>query len=154
MISTNDSTSKFLFEVYNYTQKVCNKPNDVYATNYESMYIAIHTSEFHMASGLKMEHRRGSYYLQYSTDNSGNPELYVYNRDATDKEKYANTWLHMDYEIQIGTKLGYLIFESIRALQSTEIQMLKNQCEPDRTQILTILVLSPVLPAPCRVYAN
>ena len=32
MVSPNASTSKFLFEVKNYPQKFCNKPNDVYPT--------------------------------------------------------------------------------------------------------------------------
>ena len=142
MVSTNDSSSKFLFEVKNYPQKFCNKPNDVYPTNYESMYIVIHTGGFDMASGRKMGITRGSYTLQYSTDNSGKPGLYVYNRDATVKDKYVNTWLNMDYEMLVGTKLDYLFFESTRALQSSEFQMLKNQCEQERTQILTILMLS------------
>ena len=66
------------------------------------MYIVIHTGGFEMASGRKMGVTRGSYTLQYSTDNSGKPGLYIYNRDATVKDKYANTWLHMDYEMQVG----------------------------------------------------
>ena len=51
MVSMNGSTSKFLFEVKNYPQKFCNKPNDGYPTNYESMYIVIHIGGFDMASG-------------------------------------------------------------------------------------------------------
>ena len=41
-----------------------------------------------------------------------------------------------------GTKLDYLFFQSSRLLQDSVIQLLKNQCEPERTQILTILMLS------------
>ena len=41
-----------------------------------------------------------------------------------------------------GTKLDYLFFQSSRLLQVSEIQLLKNQCEQERTQILTILMLS------------
>ena len=48
----------------------------------------------------------------------------------------------MDYEMQVCTKLDYLFFESTPVLQLSEIQMLKNQCEQERTQILTILMLS------------
>ena len=48
----------------------------------------------------------------------------------------------MDHEMHMGTKLEYLIFQSSRLLQASEIQLLKNQCEQERTQILTILMLS------------
>ena len=45
----------------------------------------------------------------------------------------------MDYEMHMGTKLDYF---TSRLLQASEIQLLKNQCEQERTQILTILMLS------------
>ena len=67
---------------------------------------------------------------------------FMYTTETPVKDKYLNTWLHMDYEMQVGTKLDYLFFESTRSFQSSEIQMLKNQCEEERTQILTILMLS------------
>ena len=51
-------------------------------------------------------------------------------------------FLNMDYEMHMGTKLDYLFFLSSRILQASEIQLLKNQCEQERTQILTILMLS------------
>ena len=51
-------------------------------------------------------------------------------------------YLNMDYEIHMGTKLDLLFFQSSRMLQPSEIQLLKNQCEPERTQFLTIQMLS------------
>ena len=48
----------------------------------------------------------------------------------------------MDYELQQGTKLDRLFFESSRALQASELNLLKNQCEQERIQIFTILMLS------------
>ena len=44
--------------------------------------------------------------------------------------------------MHLGTKLNYLFFQSSRLLQASVIQLLKNQCEQERTQILTILMLS------------
>ena len=49
--------------------------------------------------------------------------------------------LNMDYEMHMGTKLDYLFFQNSRLLQASEIQLLKNQCEEERTQIMTILML-------------
>ena len=44
--------------------------------------------------------------------------------------------------MHLGTKLDYLFFQSSRLVQASEIQLLKNQCEQERTQILTILMVS------------
>ena len=41
----------------------------------------------------------------------------------------------------MGTKLDYLFFQSSRLHQAFEIQLLKNQCEQEPTQILTNLLL-------------
>ena len=53
-----------------------------------------------------------------------------------------NSYLNMDYEMHLGTKIDYLFFQSSRLLQATEIQLLQNQCEQERTQILTNLMLA------------
>ena len=53
-----------------------------------------------------------------------------------------NSYLNMHYEMHLGTKIDYLFFQSPRLLQATEIQILQNQCEQERTQILTNLMLA------------
>ena len=55
----------------------------------------------------------------------------------------------MDYEIHMGTKLDYLVFQSPRLLQASEIQLLINQCEQERTQFFNNLMMS--LENPCLV---
>ena len=44
--------------------------------------------------------------------------------------------------MHMGTKLDHLFFQSQRLLRASEIQLLKNQCEQERTKTLTILMLS------------
>ena len=51
-------------------------------------------------------------------------------------------YLNMDYEMHMGTKLGCVFFQSSQLLQASEMQLMKNQCEQERTQILTFLMLS------------
>ena len=58
------------------------------------------------------------------------------------KANNPNSYLNMDYEMHLGTKIDYLFFQSSRLLQATEIQLLQNQCEQERTQILTNLMLA------------
>ena len=41
IVSRNDSENKYLFEIKSRPQKLCIKPSDVYATTYESLFIAI-----------------------------------------------------------------------------------------------------------------
>ena len=49
--------------------------------------------------------------------------------------------------MQLGTKVDYLFFQSSRILQTTEIQLLQNQCEQERTtHIVTNLRLAPENP--------
>ena len=51
-------------------------------------------------------------------------------------------YLNLDYELHQGTKLVYLFFGSRKMLEGSEIQLLKNLCEQERTQIFTILMFS------------
>ena len=53
-----------------------------------------------------------------------------------------NSYLNMDYEMRLGTKIDYLFFQRPRVLQATEIQLSQNQCQQERTQILTNLMLA------------
>ena len=68
--------------------------------------------------------------------------LYVYSHQTKPADPYINTWLNIDYELQQGTKLDYLFFESSRALQASELHLLKNQCKQESIQFFTILMLS------------
>ena len=63
-------------------------------------------------------------------------------QNTSQKTSDEDMYLNMDYEIHLGTKLDYFFFQISRLLQASEIQLLKNQCEQERTQIPTILMLS------------
>ena len=152
IVSESTAESQYLFEVKNNPLHLCNKPTLVYPTSYESLYIAIHSGGFDMTTG-RNKNSAGPHLIHYQPNdvpqNSKwfNPEhtgnLYLYGTDRTGTlDPYDNTWLNMDYELHMGTKLDYLFFESSRALRSSELNLLKNQCEQERIQIFTILMLS------------
>ena len=68
-----------------------------------------------------------------------NPKLEgTQNLQTTDPDNYLN----IDYEMHLGPKIDYLFSQSSRLLQATDKQLLQNQCEQERTQILTNLVLA------------
>ena len=143
IVSQNTSENKDLFEVKNHPHDLSNKPTEVYPSTYDSMYVAIHYGGFDMRTGRKFN-ELGPHLLQYQNNaflsKPGN--LYVYSPQPKPADPYINTWLNMDYEPQQGTKLDYFFFVSSRALQASELNLLKNQCEQERIQIFTILMLS------------
>ena len=129
------------------SQKHCGKPTDIYPTNYDSLYVAIISGGFDLRSGRKLgkERNGGTQLLQYipPTENNGFVQLYAYDpKHTSDKTSDEDMYLNMDYEMHMGSKLDYLFFQSSRLLQASEIRLLMNQCEQERTQILTILMLS------------
>ena len=143
IVRQNTSENKYLFEVKSNPQHLCNKPTEVYPTTYDSMYVAIHYGGIDMKTGRKLN-ELGPHLLQYQNNAffSKPGKLYVYSPQTKPADPYINTWSNMDYELQQGTKLGYHFFESSRALQASELNPLKNQCEQERIQIFTILMRS------------
>ena len=144
IVSQNSSENKYLFEVKDHPQHLCNKPTEVYPTTYDSMYVAIHYGGFDMKTGRKPNELGRKHFLQHQNKafHSKPGNLYIYSLQCKPADPYINTWLNMDYELQQETKLDYIFFESSRALQASELNVLKNQCEQERIQIFTILMLS------------
>ena len=150
VISGKDSTSKFVFEVKNNPQKQCGKPTSIYPTNYDSLYMARLSEGFDPNTGrnLGREKNGATKILQYLGPQAKNDfgQLYVHNPqlEGTQLQKAndPNSCLNMDYEMHLGTKIDYLFFQCSRLLQATEIQLLQNQCEQERTQIFTNLMLA------------
>ena len=147
IISGPDSTNKFVFEVENIPEKHCEKPTDVYPTTYDSLYVALISGGFDLRSGsnLGKERNGATQLLQYvaPTKINGFAQLYAYDpKHTSHKTSDEDMYLNMDYEMHMGTKLDYLLFQSSRILQVSEIQLLKNEREQERTQKLTTLMLS------------
>ena len=111
---------------------------------------------FDMDTGryLGRDQKGATMILQYLglKEKGGFSQLYAHNPklERTQKLQTADpdNYLNIDYEMHLGTKIDYLFFQSSRLLQATEIQLLQNQCEQERTQILINLMLAlenPVL---------
>ena len=88
----------------------------------------------------------GTHHLQYYQPSvSSDGRLFVHKPESphTDNPNSETPqYLNLDYELHQGTKLNYLLFESSKMLKGSEIQLLKNLCEQERTQISNILMLS------------
>ena len=150
VISGADSSSKFVFEVKNNPQKHCEKLTSMYPTNYESLYMDRLSEGFDMDTGRNLgRDQSGATKILHYLGPKGKGDfgqLYAHNpkSEGTRKVQTADpdNYLNIDYEMLFGTKIDYLFFQSLRLLQTREIQLLQNQCEQERTQILTNLMLA------------
>ena len=146
-ISGADSGSKFVFEVKNKPQKHFGKPTSIYPANYHSLYMDRSSEDFDMDTGrnLGREQNGASKTLQHfrpkAKGDCGQLDAHNPKLEATQKSQTADpdNYLNIDYEMHLGTKIDYLFFQRSRLLQTTEIELLQNQCEQERTQILTNL---------------
>ena len=67
IVSENHSENKYLFEVKNHPQHLCNKPVQVYSTTYNSMYVALHYGEIDEKTGREIN-EFGPHLLQYQNN--------------------------------------------------------------------------------------
>ena len=150
VISGADSSSKFVFEVKNNPEKHCGKPTSTYPTNYDSLYMDRLSKGFDMDTGRNLgRNQNGATKILQNLgikEKGDFGQLYAHNPklEGTQNLQTADpdNYLNIDFEMNLGTKINYLFFQSSRLLQAMEIQLLKNQCEQERTQILTNLMLA------------
>ena len=150
VFSGTDSSSKFVFEVKNNPQKYCGKPTSIYLTNSDSFDMDRLSVDFDMDTGrnLGRDQNGATKVLQYlgPKEKGDFSQLYAHNPKSERTQKSQKTdldnYLKIDYKMHFGTKIDYLFFQSSRLLQATEIQLLQNQCEQQRTQVLTNLMLA------------
>ena len=65
IVSGRNNTSQYLFEVKTEPQIFCNKPVQVYPTNYDSLYVVIDFGGFDIASRKRMGISGGTQHPQY-----------------------------------------------------------------------------------------
>ena len=144
--SGRNNTGQYLFVVKMESKIFCNKPVQVYPTNYDSLYVVIDLGESDLPCKKRMGFSGRTQNLQYYQPSvSSDGRLFVYKPESPHTDNLnpkTPHYLNLDYELHQGTKLIYLLFESSKMLEGSKIQHLKNLCEQERTQILTFLMLS------------
>ena len=112
----------FMFQVYNKPQSLCSHPRIVYPTPYDSLYISLRDG-FDMNIGEpihKFKPDTGAITLKnefYSSDNK------------TVDTTYSQVYENIDFEAHLGTKIDNLHFNNLRQLQTSTLELLRNDCE-------------------------
>ena len=124
IVSRRNNTNQYLFEVKTEPELFCNKPVKTYPTNHDSLYVVFDCGGFDLVSGKRMgfsggkQHRQ---YHQFSVSTDG--RLFVHKPESPHtKNPNPQTphYLNLYYELQQGTKLDYLFFESSKMLEGTQ----------------------------------
>ena len=132
---TSDS-QKFMLQVMNKPQSLCGHPRIVYPTSYDSLFIA-YTEGFNMDTGIQVKPTPETGTIH----NAGQPNsTFLTTSDDLPPLKFSTH--QNDYEAHIGTKLDYILFYSFYMLRTAELALLQNQCELERSSILSTLMLS------------
>ena len=127
---------------------MCGKPENLYRTNFESLFIA-YENGFDMNTGSSRNRDFSYNVYQFSVDDSKNIEYASLSsrllRNGT--HVFSTPWKtfggeQIDYELHLGAKLDFLMYFNTKQLRHSELTLLQNHCEIERPQILTILMLA------------
>ena len=124
-----------MFQVYNKPHSLCSHPQLVYPTPYDSLYISLRDG-FDMNTGEPIH--------KFKSDTSA---ITLKNKNfSSDNEtfdtKHFLFYENIDYEAHLGTKIDYLHFKNLRQLQTSALELLRNNCELERSTILNTLMVS------------
>ena len=135
--------------VLDQSETLCGKPEPLYKTNLESLFVS-YSGGFSMRTGkpndLKSEHSYHKVTVASGTELSWNG----YTRKVKDDPHHSPSrtpWAHvgedeLDYEVHLAAKLDYIIYHNYLRIKQSWHNVIMNQCELDRTQKQTILMLA------------
>ena len=134
-------------KVFPESYELCGKPERLFKTNFVSLFVTYQGGFAMPGEELRTkEHAFNAY--QFSIDNSSQVSY-----SSLSFSKSNGQWIgaqpwhtvgadEIDYELHLGTKLDYIMYFNAKQLRHSEITLLQSQCELERTQMLTILMLA------------
>ena len=134
--STVNNPSRSQFEIYPISQTFCGKPEPVYSTQYDNIFVT-YLDGFDRNNGQPRPHsiidQNISGRIQFDTSNQ------KYKFSAL---KLSNNLSTFDYDAHINTKIDITINHVFKSLTVQELNTLHTVCELERTQLLTVLAMS------------
>ena len=115
----------FFFEIFNDQQKICGHPLPVYPTNFDDFFI-------HYSGGFDM--------------NTGQPRSPHHNQPTVIKLRIEGDneidSRNLLYDVHLGAKFDYILHRTNLNIHASQVKLIQNQCELERTQMLTILTMA------------
>ena len=122
IVSGRNNTSQCLCEVKMKPEVFCNKPVQVYPTNYDSLYVVIDFGGFDLASGKRIGFSGGLKHLQYYQPSvSSDGRLFVHKLESphTDNPNPETPhYLNLVFELHQRTKLDSFFSKAQRCLKA------------------------------------
>ena len=115
----------FFLDFFIDQQKICSHPLKVYPTDYDDFFFP-YSGEFYMNTGqLKSPHpnQRTNIKLRIECNNE------IGSRN-------------LQYDVHLGVKLDYILHGTNLNIHASQPKLIQNQCELERTQMLTILTMA------------
>ena len=134
-------------KVFPESYELCGKPERLYKTNFESLFVN-YQGDIAMPGGEQRTKEYSSKAYQFSVDNTSQVSYTPLSfSEVNGKWVGAQPWrsvdvAEIDYELRLGTKLDYKMYFNTKQLRHSEMMLLQNHCELERTQMLTILMLA------------
>ena len=134
-------------KVFPESYELCGKPERLYKTNLESLFVN-YKGSFAMPGGELRTTEVSSNAHQFPIDNTSQVSYTSLSfSEINGKWVGAPPWRsvgadEIDYELHLGTKLDYVMYFNTKQLRHSEMTLLQKQCELERTQMLTILMLA------------
>ena len=131
---SNPSISRF--EIYPIAQTFCGKPEPLFSTQYDDIFVK-YLDGFDMNTGQPKPHSITDQTI------SGNIKYDDSNKRYTFPAlNISNNFATLDYDAHINTKNDFTINHVFKSMTVQELNTLHTICELERTQLLTILAMS------------
>ena len=121
--------------------ELCGKPEIKYKTNFESLFVN-YLGCFAMPSSESRTKEYSTNAYQFSIDNKNQVSSTSLSfSEVNDKWVGEQRWRsvgvdEIGHELHSGTKLDYIMFFNTQQLRHSEMRLLQNQCELERTRLL------------------
>ena len=137
----------FVLQIFNKPQALCSNTEIVYPTPYDSLFVS-YTGGFDMKTGLSVNLEPNAIKHSYTNEIWTEKYGHNYHEKTSKRTEYSNgitknsSTNFVNYEAHLGTKLDFIEFNSIQRLQLIDLQMLKNDCELERSIMQSNLAYS------------
>ena len=141
--STVDNPRLSRFEIYPIAQTFCGKPEPLYSTQYEDIFVT-YLDGFDMNTGQQKPHSIIDQNIGGNIQFDNSNQKYIF-----PALNISNNFATIDYDAHFKTKTDFTINHVFKSMTVQELNTLHRVCELERTQLLTILAMSvknPQLP--------